>query len=137
MSTTLTVAAVDQTAKIAWGSLTCKLNTLDCTLVDPATRPAIGDAAVLTEPTWSGTVTAVETADPVDRAGHVLVKVTATNTVAAGTASSGSVKLINPRSLPRMMYSLVNGVASSSSIVPDSRSRVMAIAAEFTPIATR
>ena len=87
MPTTLTVAAVDQTTRIAWGSLTCKLNTLDFTLVDPATRPAIGDAALLTEPAWSGTVTALETADPVDRAGHVLVKVTATNTVEA-TASA-------------------------------------------------
>src|SRR5436190_17947686 len=88
MATTLTIAAVDQTALVAWGSMTCKLNTLDFTLIDPATRPAIGDAAVLTGPAWSGTVVSVETADIVDRGtGHIAVKVSATNQAAA-TASA-------------------------------------------------
>jgi hypothetical protein len=88
VATTLTVAAVDQTAFVAWGSMTCKLNTLDFTLIDPATRPTIGDAAVLTGPAWSGTVVSVETADIVDRGtGHIAVKVSATNQAAA-TASA-------------------------------------------------
>src|SRR4051794_20911619 len=88
MASTLTVAAVDQTAKIAWASMACKLNTLDVTLVDPATMPVIGDAVALTNPTWSGTVVSIETSDPVDRAGHVLVRVAATNqTTAAASAA--------------------------------------------------
>ena len=94
MSTTLTVAAVDQTAKIAWGSMACKLNTLDFTLVDPATMPVIGNAVVLTNPTWSGNVVSIETSDPVDRAGHVMVRVAATN---QGT-------LANVALLPAIMF---------------------------------
>ncbi len=84
MATTLTIAGVDQTARVRWGSMTCKLNTLDATLVDPATLPAIGDAVALTDPAWAGTVVSVKRADPVDRAtGHTLVTVSATNAAAA------------------------------------------------------
>ena len=83
MATTLTIGAVDQTAFIGHQSMTCKLNTLDLTLVDPATVPALGDAVALTDPTWAGTVVKVGTTDPVDRAGHVFVKIAATNSAAA------------------------------------------------------
>jgi hypothetical protein len=89
VATTLTVAGVDQTARVAWGSMACKLNTLDFTLVDPATRPAIGDTAVLTGPAWTGTVASVETADIVDRGtGHVAVRVSATNQDAAAASAA-------------------------------------------------
>ena len=83
MATTLTIGAVDQTAFVGHQSMTCKLNTLDLTLVDPVTVPALGDAVALTDPTWAGTVVKVGTTDPVDRAGHVFVKIAATNSAAA------------------------------------------------------
>jgi hypothetical protein len=86
-TTALTVGGTDLTAAVAWGSMTCKLNTLDFTLVDPAYTPVIGDAAALTIPSWSGTVVSVAKEDPVDRAGHVRVTVSATNQVVA-TASA-------------------------------------------------
>jgi hypothetical protein len=86
-TTALTVGGTDLTAAVAWGSMTCKLNTLDFALVDPPYVPAIGDAAALTVPAWSGTVVSVAKEDPVDRAGHVRVIVSATNQTAA-TASA-------------------------------------------------
>ena len=58
-TTALTVGGTDLTAAVAWGSMTCKLNTLDFTLVDPSSVPVIGDAAALTVPSWSGTVVSV------------------------------------------------------------------------------
>ena len=88
MPTTLTIAAVDQTARISWGSMACKLNTLDFTLVDPATMPVIGDVVALTSPTWAGLVVSVETSDPVDRAGHVLARIAATNQVDAAASAA-------------------------------------------------
>jgi len=91
VATTLTIGVVDQTAFIQHQSMTCKLNTLDLTLVDPATTPQLGDAVTLTEPTWAGTIVKVGTTDPVDRQGHVLVKIAATNqdTAAASAAPFG------------------------------------------------
>jgi hypothetical protein len=86
-TTALTVGGTDLTAAVAWGSMTCKLNTLDFTLVDPSYVPAIGDAAALTVPSWSGTVVSIAKEDPVDRTGHVRVTVSATNQVVA-TASA-------------------------------------------------
>ncbi len=86
-TTALTVGGTDLTAAVAWGSMTCKLNTLDFTLVDPPSVPAIGDAAALTVPPWSGAVVSVAKEDPVDRAGHVRVTVSAVNQDAA-TASA-------------------------------------------------
>ncbi len=87
MATTLTIGVVDQTAKIQHQSMSCKLNTLDLVLVDPVTVPLLGDAVALTNPTWAGSVASITKTDPVDRAGHVLVKIAATNTAVA-TASS-------------------------------------------------
>jgi hypothetical protein len=88
VASVLVIAGVDQTARIRWASMTAKLNTLDVTLVDPATLPELGDAVTLTNPAWAGTVAAVRRADAVDRAtGHTLVTVAATNTEAA-TASA-------------------------------------------------
>ena len=88
MATTLTIGAVAQTAYIQHQSMSCKLNTLDLVLVDPAAVPLLGDAVALTNPTWSGTVASVTLTDPVDRQGHVLVKVAATNATAAAASAA-------------------------------------------------
>jgi hypothetical protein len=95
-TTALTVGGTDLTAAVAWGSMTCKLNTLDFTLVDPAYTPVIGDVAALTIPSWSGTVVSVAKEDPVDRAGHVRVIVSATNQIAATASASASCRTSMP-----------------------------------------
>jgi hypothetical protein len=89
MATVLVIGGVTQTAFVKWGSMTCKLNTLDLILEDPATAPALGNAVTLTNPTWAGTVTSVQSSDPVDRVNGVQrYKVTATNTDTAGASAA-------------------------------------------------
>jgi hypothetical protein len=81
MAFTVSVAGVDRTSALLYGSITLKLNTIDFSLFDPAVIPALGDALVTTDPAWTGSVTAVTTADPVDlRNSHVVITVTGTNT---------------------------------------------------------
>jgi hypothetical protein len=82
---TLIVGAVDQTDSIQHKTLGFRLKTLDFTLVDPATTPALHDTVSLDEPTWHGRVSTVESF-PYRTAGgddHRLVKVTATNKLVA------------------------------------------------------
>jgi hypothetical protein len=89
MATTLQIGAVAQITKVQFDSMTLKLNTLDCVLVDPATIPALGDAVTMTNPAWTGTVIKVGKRDIVDKAGsHIYVTIGATNAVVAG-ASAG------------------------------------------------
>src|SRR5437899_1395930 len=77
----------DLTAYLLHGSLTIKLNTVDFALLDPpAGSMLLSDGVRIRNPTWSGTVVAVTTSDPVDlRNNHVVYSVTATNAVALPT----------------------------------------------------
>jgi hypothetical protein len=79
MPLTVTINGTSQTAKVQEGTPSLKFNTFDVTLVDPAVIPANGQAVVLTNPTWSGTVTS-RTRRPGPRIGHDFVTLTATNT---------------------------------------------------------
>jgi len=116
MPSFLVIAGVDQTARIRWASMTAKLNTLDVTLVDPATLPQLGDAVTLTNPTWAGTVASVRRADAVDRAtGHTLVTVAATNAEAA-TASAAPFSLSDaPDNVSTFGYSRLELQTSANS----------------------
>lgn len=81
-------AAVDQSTKLKYGSLTAKLNTLDFALQDPVTEPVLGDAVTMTTPSWSGKVVAVTRADVVDlKSSHKLISVAAVN---SSTAPGGA-----------------------------------------------
>jgi hypothetical protein len=61
-------------------------------LIDAGTVPANGNAVTLTNPTWpiigTANVVSVQKTDPVDRAGHVFVRISAT-TPGVATASAG------------------------------------------------
>lgn len=82
MAMTLTIGAVSQTAFLQEHTATLKLRTLDCTLVDPATIPALGDVVAVTDPIWNGTVTGLKRR-PGPRPGHDFAVVTATNDAVA------------------------------------------------------
>jgi hypothetical protein len=79
MALALVIGGITQTTKILEGSASLKYNTLDLTLVDPATFPLVGDAVTLTTPSWTGVVTS-RTIYPGPRVGHKYCTVTATNT---------------------------------------------------------
>ena len=91
MATVLTIGGHNQSAAMRFGSLSVKFNTLDVVLTDPSPVPANGDAVTLTNPTWpivgTANVVSVGKSDPVDRAGHVFVTITAT-TPGVATASA-------------------------------------------------
>jgi len=75
----LTIGAVNQTAKILNNTFRYSLNSLDVTLYDPATIPAVGNAVTSTNPTWAGAVASVKIRDN-GKTGHKFVTITATNT---------------------------------------------------------
>ncbi len=78
---TLTVNSIDQTDYIHAKTLGFRLKTLDFTLIDPATDPALHNVVSLDEPEWHGRVSTIEST-PFKAANgddHRYVKVTATN----------------------------------------------------------
>lgn len=84
--------AADQTAYLMYGSMTLKLNTFDFALLDPVVVPSLGDSVTMTVPSWFGTIASIGSSDPVDRGGHQVVTVTATNANPA-LASAGPFNL--------------------------------------------
>ena len=84
---TLSIESTDVTSELLDKTLRWALNTLDFTLYDPSTVPALGDTVDVTDPDWSGIVVNVE--ETPDVRGNVLfVKVTATNTDTAGASAA-------------------------------------------------
>ncbi len=96
-SVVLIVGGVTQTAFIAHGRISVKLQTADFALIDPSTIPALNDAVTIVctgviVPDWSGTAVSVTRADIVDLAtGHKLITISArnSNAVAASVAPFG------------------------------------------------
>jgi hypothetical protein len=87
---TLTIAGTNQLPYVLSGSMSLKYNTLDVTLTNPASTPAVGTTVEMTNPTWSGTVVAVTTTDLTERKGsqYMVVTISATNEeVAAASAA--------------------------------------------------
>ena len=88
MTLAVTIGGHSQTAYLKYDSMTMRFNTFDLTLVDPANIPAEGDTVTCTGPSWSGTVTAVKSSDPVDRIGHVFYAISCTNTATQSSSSA-------------------------------------------------
>jgi hypothetical protein len=76
------VDAANFTAYILGKSISFSLKTLDVTLIDPPTTPALGDTVTVDAPAWAGTVTATSVSDN-DIEGHTWVRITATNAAVA------------------------------------------------------
>lgn len=79
MTTTITLAGVDVSSKLLAASMTAKFNTVDLSLLNQAV-PALGATLVLTDPAWSGTVSATTSADvTLQGNSQTVVTLTATN----------------------------------------------------------
>lgn len=103
MAFALLVGGTDQTSKILYGSVTLKLNTLDFALIDPVVRPSLLDVVAVSgfsgTISWVGSVASVQTTDPVDLTGHVIVTVTALNTLAPNSTVAPFDLSDNPSSI--------------------------------------
>jgi hypothetical protein len=76
---TLTIGVVDQQLYIYAGSMTLKRNTLDLSLINPATVPTLGDAVTMTNPTWAGHVASIKKSTLTDKQGNKIITISATN----------------------------------------------------------
>ncbi len=87
---TLTVGGIDQTAFIHNKTLSMRLQSLDFTLVDPATTPDLHDVVSVDDPEWHGRVSTIESYPMRTASGddHRWVKITCTNKHVALTATT-------------------------------------------------
>jgi len=79
MARSITIGGTNQTAYLVAGSLSVKLNTADFGLSSPAVIPDPGDAVVMVDPAWEGTVSCVEDGDLLEGVAQLTVSISATN----------------------------------------------------------